>query len=95
MGHDFYDIFYSLWQPPENIKNYTITIEEKPLPQLGTQIAIRVNDSYVFQNFLQPRYELIEEYAQYGIQMVYSFLYNYQEIQQSLESEDLEGSGIY
>jgi len=95
IGHDFYDLFYSNWESPKNVKDYTITISEKPLPQLGTQITISVNDTPVFQRFIQPRYELIQEMAQQGLAVSFSYLENYDKIQKELQGEDMQGTGIF
>ena len=95
VGHDFYDFFYSNWESPKNVKDYTITISEKPLPQLGTQITIKVNDTPVFQRFVQPRYELIQEMAQQGLAISFSYLENYDKIQKELQGEDMQGTGIF
>lgn len=95
IGHDFYDLFYSNWQPPDNFGNYTIVIEEKPLPQLGTQVTIRINDNKIFQQILQPRYDVIEAMAQYGVELSSNYLLNYESIQKQLAGDDLQGSGIF
>ncbi len=95
IGHDFYDLFYSQWESPKNVNDYTITISEKPLPQLGTQITILVNDTPVFRKFIQPRYELIQEMAQQGLEISYSYLQNYDKIQKELQGDDMQGTGIF
>ncbi len=95
VGHDFYDLFYSNWQPPDNFGDYTIIIEEKPLPQLGTQVTIKINDNEVFQQILQPRYDVIEATAQYGVELAFNYIQNYQAIQKQLAGDDLQGSGIF
>lgn len=95
LGHDFYDIFYKNWQPPKNAGNFTIIIEEKPLPQLGTQVTIKVNDNDVFQQILQPRYDVIEQLAEYGVQLCTNYVINYQQIQRQLSGNDMSGSGIF
>ncbi len=95
VGHDFYDFFYSNWESPKNVKDYTITISEKPLPQLGAQITIKVNDTPVFQRFIQPRYELIQEMAQQGLAVSFSYLENYDKIQKELQGDDMQGTGIF
>jgi curli production assembly/transport component CsgE len=95
IGHDFYDLFYSGWVPPSNFGDYTIVIEEKPLPQLGTQVSIVINDDEIFQNILQPRYDVIQEMAQYGIQVSANYIENYQTVQKQLAGDDLQGSGIF
>ena len=95
VGHDFYDLFYSNWEPPKNVKDYSITITEKPLPQLGTQITIIVNDSPVYQRFVQPRSEIIKEMAHQGLVISYSYLENYDQIQKELQGKDMQGTGIF
>ena len=95
IGHDFYDLFYSNWQPPDNFGDYTIVIEEKPLPQLGTQVTIKINDNEIFQQILQPRYDVIESMAQYGVELSFNYIQNYEAIQKQLAGDDLKGSGIF
>ncbi len=94
-GKDFVDLFNRNWEPPKNINGFTIIIEEKPLPRLGTIILIKVNGSYIYQRFIQPRYETIKMNAEQGNQVVFSYLENYQQIQKELQGEDLKGTGIY
>ena len=95
IGHDFYNFFYSNWGSPKNVNDYTITISEKPLPELGARITIKINDTPVFQRFIQPRYEVIEEMAQQGLAISYSYLENYKKIQKELQGEDMQGTGIF
>ena len=63
IGRDFYDIFYEAWQPPEGSVNYTVVVEEQPVPSLGTRVIVRINDQVAFDTRLQPRYEMIQEAA--------------------------------
>ena len=93
-GRDFYDIYYSKWQAPFGIKDYNIVIEEKPFPRLGTQITVFINEFAVYQGFIQPRYEKIEENVETSIRMTLDFLFNFEQIKKDLEGEDLTGSGI-
>lgn len=95
LGKDFYDIFYTNWVAPPNTNNFSVTISEKPLPRLGTQISISINDNQMFQSFLQPRYDIIETTAFQAIAMSQEFLINYEAIQKQLQGEDLKGSGIF
>lgn len=67
IGRDFYDVFYARWNPPEGAVNYTVRVQEQPLPNLGTRISVRVNDEVAFQGMLQPRYDFIESAAQQAI----------------------------
>lgn len=95
IGNDFYEIFYSKWTPPPAAKNYTITISEKPFPRLGNLIVITVNDTKVFERFVQPRYELIVETAEIAIKYTARYLINYEKTQRDLGGDDLSGSGIF
>ena len=95
IGRDFYEIFYNTWDPNEKLPKLSIVISEKPLPRLGTQVAVMVDDHEVFRRFVQPRYDVIEAYAQYAIQLSLQYLENYEVIQKQLQGEDLMGSGIY
>jgi curli production assembly/transport component CsgE len=95
LGHDFYDDFYSLWEAPDTIKNYSITIQEKPLPQLGTQISISVNEIEIFRQFIQPRSEIVEEMAKYAVQLASEYVQNYATIQAELQGDDMRGTGIF
>ncbi|WP_367730791.1 CsgE family curli-type amyloid fiber assembly protein [Gracilimonas aurantiaca] len=63
MGKDFFDVFYQQWIAPENALNFTITIQERPMPGLGTIVSVKVNDQNTFQTRLQPKYELIQQYG--------------------------------
>ncbi len=95
LGHDFYDDFYSLWEAPDTIKNYSITIQEKPLPQLGTQISISVNEIEIFRQFIQPRSEIVDEMAKYAVQLASEYVQNYATIQAELQGDDMKGTGIF
>jgi curli production assembly/transport component CsgE len=63
IGRDFYDVFYEAWQPPEGSVNYTVVVEEQPVPSLGTRLIVRINDQVAFDTRLQPRYEMIQQAA--------------------------------
>lgn len=95
VGRDFYDMFYSAWVPPKGIKNYTITIKEMVLPGMANEISIFVNESIVFKQRVQPRYDLLEQMSQYGIYETTRFLSRYQQMKNQLGGEDQEGSGIF
>lgn len=95
IGNDFYDNFYTNWNPPPQAKNYTITISEKPFPLQGNLIIVKVNDAKVFERFVQPRYESIVESVNQAIQYTANYLINYERIQKDLGGEDLSGTGIF
>lgn len=94
-GRDFYDIFFSKWVTPKGVRNFIIEIREKPIPQMGTEITIIVKDIEIFQEKVQPRYDIIEEYAKFAINVVRDFLKHYNEIQKELNGEDMSGSGMF
>lgn len=94
-GKDFFDLFNSGWIPPEITASYTITIGEKMLPGLKTQIIININGDDIYQNFIQPRYDNIVEAASEVIEIASMYLKNYEEIQAEIQGTDLKGTGIY
>lgn len=67
IGQDFYSIFYSNWTPPEDARNFTITVQEQPMPSLGTRVTVQLNNQTVFQTRLQPRYAYIEQAAKRAV----------------------------
>ncbi len=94
-GNDFYEFFFRDWVAPVNAHNYTIYISEKPYRVTTTMIEIKINETIVFQSFLQPRIDIIELIAQQSIARTRVYLENYEQIVKQLEGEDLSGSGIY
>jgi curli production assembly/transport component CsgE len=94
-GKDFYDLFYSNWEAPQNAKNYTITISEKPFRLTSTLIVVSINENPVYQAILQPRQDIIESQTGEAIFTTQDYLSNYEEIMKQINGEDLTGSGIY
>jgi hypothetical protein len=74
IGRDFYEIFYANWQSPPEASHYSIRITEQPAPNLGTIIAVEVNNTETFRARLQPRYDFIEEASHYAIRRTYMHL---------------------
>jgi len=95
VGRDFYDIFYTNWSNPTQIKDFSITIKEMPMPGIGTQITLSIDDQEILQQFIRPNQELIEMLADYSVALVNQYLINYQEIQAELQNPDQAGTGIY
>jgi len=95
-GSDFYEIFYANWSWPDGVKGaYSIIISERPILGRSTMIEISVNEIRVFENFLQPRYDLLEELSMNAVGAVQQAIANYYEIIKELTGKDLLGSGIY
>ena len=95
IGRDFTASFFNNWQMPNKQLEYSILIQEKPVPGNGSKILVYVDDYLLFQNFIQPRADVIEDNAKYATQLVNSYLDNFELIQQQLQGEDLSGTGIY
>lgn len=74
LGRDFYAEFYSYWQAPEGAINYTVIVQEQPVPNVGTRILVRVNDEIAFQTQLQPRQEVVENAARQGVFFTHRFV---------------------
>jgi curli production assembly/transport component CsgE len=95
VGRDFYDEFYTNWSNPTQIKDFSITIKEMPMPGIGTQITVLIDDFELLKQFIRPNQEMIEMLSEYTVQLASQYLINYQEIQAQLQSEDQLGTGIF
>lgn len=74
LARDFYAEFYNSWQAPAGASNYTVVIQEQPVPNVGTRVLVRVNDEIAFQTQLQPRLEVVQDAARYAVYMTYRFV---------------------
>lgn len=94
IGRDFYGIFQRQWEAPPNSSNYTILIQEKPTRNNGAYVIISVNDEPIFEYNLEPRYDLIEEVANYTVSIVYEHLIS-DNLNKQLESEGKKEREVY
>ncbi len=94
-GKDFYDYFYQGWEAPAKARNYSIFISEKPYRLTTTMVEIKINETLVFQSFLQPRGDIVEMLAQQAVARTKVYLQHYEEIIKQLEGDDRSGSGIF
>jgi curli production assembly/transport component CsgE len=94
-GRDFFEQFYMKWESPPNAKNFTIFVSESPYRLTVTQIEVKLNETLVFRSFLQPRAEIIEEYAEYAVAQTRMYLVNYEALMRQLDGDDRAGTGIY
>ncbi len=94
-GRDFYNHFFNNWESPAKAKNFSIYISEKPYRLSTTKIEVKLNETMVFQSFLQPRISFIENVAESAVERTRLYLINYEEIERQLESDDQTGTGIY
>ena len=95
VGRDFYDEFFTNWINPTTIKDFSITIKERPMPGIGTQITVLIDEIEILKQFIRPNQEMIEMLAEYTVGLASQFLLNYQEIQAQLQSDDQSGTGIF
>lgn len=95
VGRDFYDEFFTNWSNPTSIKDFSISIKERPMPGVGTQIRVFIDEHEILTQFIRPNQEQIEMLAEYTIGLATQYLVNYQEIQAQLQSEDQSGTGIF
>jgi len=95
VGRDFYEIFFNNWSNPTTITDFSITIKEMPMPGIGTQITVLIDDYELLKQFIRPNQEMIEMLSEYTVGMATQYLVNYQEIQAQLQSEDQSGTGIF
>nr|WP_321356815.1 CsgE family curli-type amyloid fiber assembly protein [uncultured Draconibacterium sp.] len=94
-GRDFYDFFYTAWEAPEGARNYFIYISEKPYRLSTTMIEVKINETPVFQSFLQPRNDIVEQLAQQAVARTQIYLANYEELVRQLDGDDRSGTGIF
>ena len=110
-GRDFYEYVYQRWSAiqsdttliPANAftnigEELTVLIEEQPVPGgIGTStiVSLSVNDVMIFQQFLQPRQDVLEEMAEGASERLTTYIQNYEQYQQQLGSEDQQGNGIF
>lgn len=74
LARDFYASFFAFWQAPEGAMNYTVIVQEQPVPNVGTRVLVRVNDEIAFQTHLQPREELIQNAARHAVYTTYRYV---------------------
>jgi hypothetical protein len=59
-GHELFDAFNRAWKPPEGA-SYNIAFTELFDPRRGSFITVKLNDTVVFEGFLTPREEAIND----------------------------------
>ena len=94
-GRDFYDIFYSNWEAPPKVNNYSVNIKERPLRGRGFQIVIEVNGTEINEMNLQPQYDMVEGAALQGVALTQEYLYNYENLKEQLDADDQKGTGLF
>lgn len=94
VGRDFYEVFQRQWEAPPMAKNFTIQIEELPSRGNISVVSLSVNEDKLFEQPLQPRYDVIEEVATYMVGVVYEYLVN-DRLNQQLEAEGKKAREVF
>ncbi|AIH03990.1 MULTISPECIES: CsgE family curli-type amyloid fiber assembly protein [Thermodesulfobacterium] len=87
IGRTFYDEFVKNWSPPSGLDIFNITIEEWVDPKFGSVITIKIDDTILYQNLVQPREEDIELKVKEALEVVTRFLLNLEKYKKQLEME--------
>ena len=95
VGRDFYEVFYSKWEAPASQVSYTIFIKELPQMGQGSLVSVYMDETELFSQPVQPRYDVIEAVAEYAVALVSSYVINYEQMSQQLGNQDQQGSGIF
>lgn len=96
VGNDFQQLFNTTWTwPAQNAEQFIITITEKPSFVNSTLVEISINDLKVYESFLQPRYDVLEETVTQAIDITLQYILNYEDVVKELSGDDLVGSGIF
>lgn len=95
VGSDFFRMFYKDWNNPTNIINVSIYVGEKPIPGLGTQIWVKVDERIIYKSILRPNSEQLRKEVKRALSLTSSYFVNYEVIQKQLDSEDFSGNGLF
>lgn len=95
LGKDFYDLVYNKWESVAPPSSLSVFISEKPMPSLGSQISITVDNNLIFQQVIRPNEETLNELSDYAVSVLNDYFTNYEQIQKDLSGDDLKGTGIY
>lgn len=95
IGSDFFRMFNTDWENPTDLESLSIYIGERPMPGMGTQIWVRVEDRFTFMSFVRPSEQQLREAVQTALRQTEAYFLNYEMIQKQLESDDFKGTGIF
>lgn len=85
-GRDFFEWFNSYWREVKGLQ-YTITIQEIPDATRGTFMFIKVNDTMVYRQRMNPNPAIIENAAKSAVNRVRYYLFRQLNVQKNLEEE--------
>ncbi len=86
LGRDFYDLFYSSFEAPSGLEDFTVVLVERQARANNAVVALIVNDTELFELPLTPRADMMEESAMAAVGAAVDFLLQAQSISRQLES---------
>ncbi|HET9505008.1 MAG TPA: CsgE family curli-type amyloid fiber assembly protein [Hymenobacter sp.] len=86
LGHDFYDLFYSLFEAPNGVADFTIVVSERPARANASLVVLTVNDTELLELPLATRFDQLEETALYAVGIAQDFLTEAQNVSRQLEA---------
>ena len=95
IGHDFYDQFYSRWEAPNGVGDFTILIGEKPSRGNNAIITVTVNDEQLLEFPLQGKEEIIADASQQAIEIANNSLQQALNVSQQLERGNKQALETY
>ena len=109
IGRDLYESFYHLWTSPELDSTarkqlrlslaanpeLVIEVEEIPSPGLTNMAVIKIDDTVIWQDFVQTRSDAMITQVSEAVRQAIQYFISFQEIQSQLGSQDQSGSGIF
>lgn len=94
MGQQFFYMFCSAWNPPEQYHYENITIVERFNPQWGSMVWITVDDEEVFQKLLLSRNQDLKELAAGVSAAIGQYLFRRELLKSVRLTNDLLGDGL-
>lgn len=85
IGHDFYDQFFSRWEAPADVLEYTVAVGEKPSRGNNAVIIVTVNGEDLLEFPLQGKADIVEDAAQQAIGVAAGYLLQANDLSKQLE----------
>ena len=86
LGHDFYDLFYSLFEAPAGVADFTIVVSERPARANTNLVVLTINDAELLELPLATRFEQLQETVLYAVGTAQDYLAEAQSVSRQLES---------
>ena len=86
LGRDFYELFFSAFEPPAGVEDFTVVLLERQARANNPVVALVVNDTELVELPLAPRADMMEESALAAAGIALDFLLQAQSISRQLES---------